>query len=78
MKMEVAKKELQSALRPVRGRHVEKDELDALVEKTLDGTKPETGGVPVPNTTWEYLLRSDILSLAVRLVGFHPYLIIKG
>ena len=67
MKMEIAKKELQNALRPIRGKRVEKAELDALVEKILDGTRTKTDGTSVPNTTWEYLLRSEILSLAVRL-----------
>ena len=66
-KMEVAKAELQRALRPIRGSRVEKPDLDALVQKTLGGTKAKTDGAPVPNTTWEYLLRSEILSLAVRL-----------
>jgi len=65
--MEVAKAELQRALRPVRGSRVEKPDLDALVQKTLGGTKAKTDGASVPNTTWEYLLRSEILSLAVRL-----------
>ena len=67
MKTEIAKKELQNALRPIRGKRVEKAELDALVEKILDGTRTKTDGTSVPNTTWEYLLRSEILSLAVRL-----------
>ena len=65
--MEVAKKELQVTLEPIRGGRVEKVELDALVQKTLDETKVKLDGAPVPNTTWEYLLRSEILSLAVRL-----------
>ena len=69
-KMEIAKAELQRALRPIRGSRVEKPDLDALVQKTLGGTKAKTDGASVPNTTWEYLLRSEILSLAVRLVEF--------
>lgn len=64
--MEVAKGELRSALRTIRGRRVEKAELDALVQKTLDETRVKVDGTSVPNTTWEYLLRSEILSLAVR------------
>ena len=64
--MDVAKRELQTTLEPIRGRRVEKAELDALVQNTLDETKVRVGGAPVPNTTWEYLLRSEILSLAVR------------
>ena len=69
--MEVAKKELQSALRPIRGRRVDKAELDALAQKTLDRTKAKVGGASVPNTTWEYLLKSEILSLAVRRLIEH-------
>jgi len=65
--MEIAKAELQRALRPIRGSRVEKPDLDALVQKTLGGTKAKTDGASLPNTTWEYLLRSEILSLAVRL-----------
>ena len=65
--MEVAKEELQIALKQIRGRRVEKAELDALVQQTLDETKAKVDGVAIPNTTWEYLLRSEILSLAVRL-----------
>ena len=65
--MEVAKRELQEALQPVRGKHVEKAGLDALVQKILDGTRATADGASVPNTTWEYLLRNEILSLAVRL-----------
>jgi hypothetical protein len=68
--MEVAKEELQTALRPIRGRRVEKAELDALVQKTLDETKAKLDGASVPNTTWEYLLRSEILSIAVRRLLF--------
>jgi len=64
--MEVAKGELQRALRPIRGKRVEKVDLDALVQKTLGGTKAKANGASLPNTTWEYLLRSEILSLAVR------------
>jgi hypothetical protein len=66
--MEVAKEELQTALRSIRGRRVEKAELDALVQTTLDETKAKLDGASVPNTTWEYLLRSEILSIAVRLL----------
>lgn len=66
--MEVAKKELQIALKQIRARRVEKAELDALVQRTLDETKAKVDGAPIPNTTWEYLLRSEILSLAVRLL----------
>ena len=66
--MEVAKKELQIALKQIRARRVEKAELDALVQRTLDETKAKMDGAPIPNTTWEYLLRSEILSLAVRLL----------
>lgn len=40
-----------------------------LVEGALDGMRAKTGEASVPNTAWEYLLRSGILSLAVRLVG---------
>lgn len=65
--MEVAKKEVQAALKTIRGRRVEKAELDALVQRTLDETKTKVDGASVPNTTWEYLLRSEILTLAVRL-----------
>ena len=65
--MEVAKEELQTALKSIRGRRVEKAKLDVLVQKTLDETKTRLDGASVPNTTWEYLLRSEILSLAVRL-----------
>ena len=67
-KMEVAKAELQRTLRPIRGGRVEKADLDALVQKTLGGTKAKTDGASVPNTTWEYLLRTEILNLAVRLL----------
>ena len=78
-KMEVAKAELQRALRPIRGSRVEKTDLDALVQKTLGGTKAKTDGAPVPNTTWEYLLRSEILSLVVRLsLSSFPCLFIKS
>ena len=66
--MEVAKKELQIALKQIRARRVEKAELDTLVQRTLDETKAKVDGAPIPNTTWEYLLRSEILSLAVRLL----------
>jgi len=66
--MEVAKKELQTALKSIRGRRVEKAELDALVQTTLDETKAKLDEASVPNTTWEYLLRSEILSLAVRFL----------
>lgn len=66
--MEVANKELQIALKQIRGRRVEKAELDALVQRTLDETKAKVDGASIPNTTWEYLLRSEILSLAVRLL----------
>jgi len=79
--MEVAKKELQTALKPIRGRRVEKVQLDALVQKALDETKAKVDGASVPNTTWEYLLRSEILSLAVRLsLSSYLYacLVIKG
>ena len=65
--MEVAKEELQTTLKSIRGRRVEKAKLDVLVQKTLDETKTRLDGASVPNTTWEYLLRSEILSLAVRL-----------
>ena len=65
--MEVAKKELQIALKSIRGRRVEKAELDALVQKTIDETKAKLDGASVPNSTWEYLLRSEILSIAVRV-----------
>lgn len=64
--MEVAKKELQNALELIRGRRVEKAELDALVQEALDETKAKTDGASIPNTTWEFLLRTEILSLAVR------------
>jgi len=67
LKMEVAKEELQTALKSIRGRRVERAELDALVQTTLDETKTRVDGAPIPNATWEYLLRSEILSLAVRL-----------
>jgi len=79
--MEVAKKELQTALKPIRGGRAEKAQLDALVQKALDETKAKVDGASVPNTTWEYLLRSEILSLAVRLsLSFYLYvcLIIRG
>ena len=65
--MEVPKKELQTALDSIRGRRVEKAELDSLVQKALDETKVKADGAPIPNTTWEFLLRTEILSLAVRL-----------
>lgn len=64
--MEVAKKELQNALKSIRGRRVEKAELDALVQKTLDETKVKADGAPIQNATWEFLLRTEILSIAVR------------
>jgi hypothetical protein len=66
--MEVAKKELRKALNTIRGRRVEKAELDALVQKALDETKAKANEAPIPNTTWEFLLRTEILSLAVRLL----------
>ena len=77
-KMDVAKAELQRTLRPIRGGRVEKADLDALVQKTLGGTKAKTDGVSVPSTTWEYLLRSEILTLAVRLLFFFTCSIIEG
>lgn len=66
--MDLAKKELQNALTSIRGRRVEKAELDALVQKVLDETKVKADGAPIPNTTWEFLLRTEILSLAVSLL----------
>jgi len=73
--MEVAKEELQTALKSIRGRRVERAELDDLVQTTLDETKTRVDGAPIPNATWEYLLRSEILSLAVRLslISFMSY-----
>jgi hypothetical protein len=65
--MEVAKEELLNALNSIRGRRVEKAELDAVVQKALDETKVKADGAPIQNTTWEFLLRTEILSLAVRL-----------
>jgi hypothetical protein len=64
--MEVANEELQNALKSIRGRRVERAELDTLVQETLDETKVRAEGAPIPNTTWEFLLRTEILSLAVR------------
>lgn len=64
--MEVAKEELQNALNSIRGRRVEKAELDALAQKALDETRVKADGASVPNTTWEFLLRTEILALAVR------------
>ena len=69
--MEVAKEEFQIALELIRGRRVEKAELDVLVQKTLDEVKVKANGAPIPNSTWEYLLRNEILSLAVRLSPSH-------
>lgn len=66
--MEVAKKELLNALDSIRGRRVEKAELDTIVQDAVDGTKAKVDGAPIPNTTWEFLLRTEILSLAVRLL----------
>ena len=66
--MDLAKKELQNALTSIRGRRVEKAELDALVQEVLDETKVKADGAPIPNTTWEFLLRTEILSLAVSLL----------
>jgi hypothetical protein len=65
--MEVAKEELQNALKKIRGRRVDKAELDALVQKILDDAATKLEGAPVPSVTWEYLLRTEVLSLAVRL-----------
>lgn len=65
--MEVAREELQNVLKSIRGRRVEKAELDALVQEALDETKAKVDGVPIPSTTWEYLLRTEVLALAVCL-----------
>ena len=64
--MEAAKKELQSALKLIRGRRIEGADLEALVQVTVDETKAKAGGACITSATWEYLLRTEILTLAVR------------